>query len=206
MTHPIVALAGSFRRIAAWISFTGLALLLSCTPVFSIHPLSSGKDIVFEPQLVVTWFDPEDATDTGVFVIEKLGDDAYKIALTDSKKNSTDTDSFQAHLVKLEDHLFLDAVQSDFRKAGEDVVVFEVPAHMIARISLDGDILNLKFLGADWVQKSLKAGAISIRHEDQDDGTPVLTAGTTELQKFVLDHVNDDDAFSGFELTLHRKK
>jgi hypothetical protein len=206
MTHSISILAGNPRRIVAWVLFVGLALLISCAPVLSIHPLYTGKDIVFEPQLVGTWFDAEATTDRFVFVIEKLGNDAYKVAMTDPANQPTVTYTFEVHLVKLGDHLFLDAIQSDIQGTGQDLSAFAVSGHMISRISLDGDVLSLKFLGVEWVAKGLKAGSISIRHEDQDDGTPVLTAGTTELQKFALDHVSDDDAFSGYDVVLHRKK
>ncbi len=194
------------RRAAMCVALTGLALLSSCGPVFSIHPWYTDKDIVFEPRLLGTWFDPTDTNDHDEFVIEKSGGNAYTITLTDPEKKPTEANSFEAHLFRLGDHLFLDATQSDIQVAGENVDVYAVSGHMLARVSLDGDVLNLSFLDDDWMQKGLQAGTISIRHEDQDDGTPVLTATTAELQKFALDHVSDDKAFSAGAMKLQQKK
>ena len=56
--------------------------------------------------------------------------------------------------------------------------------------------LQMGFLNADWLDKLLKKSPRALRHQRQgEDKGFVLTASTKELQKFLLKHVNDKDAF-----------
>jgi hypothetical protein len=204
MTLPKLTLKRNGRRAAACFALVALITLISCAPVLSLHPWYTDKDVVFEPGLLGTWIDPTGDSTTVVFA--KLNDKAYEVTLWDPSKKVSTAQSFEAHLVKLGDHLFLDAVQDGIKVEGDDVAVLAVSGHMFGRVAFAGDSLKLSFFDDEWVQKSLKAGTISIRHEDLDSGDIVLTATTQELQKFALDHVNDDNAYTGGIDELHRKK
>jgi len=196
------------RKLAICIPIATLVLLCSCVPVLSMRPFYTEKDQTFDPRLLGTWFDPADKDSQGTITIERTaenGHDAYSITLADPSKKPVEKEAFEAHLFRLEGHLFLDVVQTKVYEGDDDMLILEVPAHMLGRVTFDGDVLNLTFLDDDWVKKNLENGNFSIRHESADDGTPLLTATTAELQKFALDHVNDNDAFSVDVKNLHRK-
>jgi uncharacterized protein with PIN domain len=76
-----------------------------------------------------------------------------------------------------------------------------IPAHSFMRVSLEGHVLRLAFFDLDWLKKNIEQNKVTIKHERRDD-TIVLTASTEELQKFVLEHV--EEAFLFEEESLHR--
>ena len=169
-----------------------LSLLVACGPAFSIHPLYTDKDGVFDPALLGTWIDS--TGDTSPLIFERGDADSYK-AITQLNDNTNVDSVFEVHLVKLGGRVFLDAVQTKNRIAGQGVELgLAVPAHILGQVSVEGNVLHMSLLDQEWMGKQLKAGKISIPHEDVD-GDLVLTASTLELQKFVLDHADDAEAF-----------
>lgn len=180
-----------------------LSLLGACGPVLSIHPLYTDKDVVFDPALLGSWIDPTDKTGSPL-VFEGGGSNSYKASMR--LGNNTNVDGiFEVHLVKLQGRLFLDAIQTKNRISGEETDLgITVPAHVLGRVFVEGSSLRLNLLDEDWIKKELKAGNISIAHEELGEDI-VLTASTPELQKFVLTHAEDEGAFSASS-PLQRKK
>jgi hypothetical protein len=66
---------------------------------------------------------------------------------------------------------------------------------MMGRVWLGKDSLEVHFLKEDWVRERIKAGAFPLGHVG-DSGDPLLTASTDELQKFMQEHADDEDALS----------
>lgn len=187
----------------AAVLIVALIFLCSCGPVFSIHALYTASDTFFEPRLLGTWLDPKDAKQPPI-VFERDGTAAYRISMVDSTNTSV-TETYEAHVVKLGGQLFIDVVQSDVKDANGSLDVFQVPGHILGRVSLGENDLTIHFLDEDWMKAGLQAGSISIPHEMLDDGAPILTASTAELQKFVLDHA-EEKAFSVEMGPLQRRK
>ena len=78
-------------------------------------------------------------------------------------------------------------------------------AHWFFRVANDQNNLHLDYIDDDRLAKSLEQKSVQISHlliahagkdEKSDDRELLLTAATPELQKFVLEHVNDDQVFS----------
>jgi len=197
--------------LAAFIGVSALVLLSACAPVFSIHPYYTNKDLTFDFGLVGTWIDESDKNEKSAVIIERMdsgGTSGYSIKLTQITKqpsNPPASEEYDGYLFKLGSQEFLDAVESNVQSGDEDVLVLALPAHMLFKVSLEGDELTLSYLDDDWVKKNVESGKISIRHEAGDNETPVLTAQTDELQAFVLAHVNDKDAFSSLTPMRRRK-
>jgi len=83
-----------------------LALLLTgCAPVDSLNPLYTSKDVVFDETLLGQWGSPGDGLD-----FAKQGVNGYRIVLSakDDDTGQTITLVFDAHLVELQGHCFLD--------------------------------------------------------------------------------------------------
>lgn len=168
-----------------------LSLLGACGPVLSIHPLYTDKDVVFDPALLGTWIDPTDKAGSPL-IFERAGNNSYKASMRLSDQARVDG-IFEVHLVKLQGQVFLDAVQTRNRISGQEVDLgIAVPGHVLARVSIEGNALRLNFLDQEWIKKELKSGKISIPHEEVDQAV-VLTASTSELQKFALEH--EEQAF-----------
>jgi hypothetical protein len=192
------------KRIAApLMAVLLLCLLAACGPVLSIHPLYTDKDAVFDPALVGTWVDPHDSSSAPI-IFERSSNNSYK-AITRLDKDTSVDQIFEAHLVKLNGRLFLDAVQTKNRISGqEEDMGIAVPGHMFARVSIEGDSLRLDLLDQDWIKDQLATGKTSIGHEEVD-GDIVLTASTSKLQEFIVEHAGDKGAFEQ-SAPLQRKK
>ena len=194
------------RSLIALFAIGAVLCLVSCRPVLSLHPWYSDNDVVFEPALLGSWFNPTEKDTHAAFIFEKSGPNSYTATLVDFSETQHLDLVFNAHLMRLDGKLFIDAVQKSARVRGQDVDTgIVVPGHLVGRISIQGDVLRMKLLDDDWVKKGIEAGTISIEHENVD-GVPVLTASTPELQRFLLAHADDSQAFSEKTDNLHRRK
>jgi len=108
---------------------------------------------------------------------------------------------FIAHLLKLEDHLFLDLFPDNVGvKEMDRIDVYKlhlVPAHTFLKVHQIAPQLQLGALNPEWLSKLLKKDPTAIQHAKGgfDNDAIILTAPTPDLQKFVLQHVNTPDAF-----------
>jgi hypothetical protein len=180
---------------------TGIVgLTLAGCFVPSINPLYTEKDLVFDPALVGTWGKPDD---TQRWVFAREGDKAYTWQVIE--KESTNT--FRAHLVRLGEQRFLDALlvrtSDNWPGVGRPAVVVR-PAHIFFTVELTNSTLQLRGLNPEWIDKLLKEQPKEIAHEwlkepDNSDegGRVLLTASTAELQRFVLKYAEHPKAFAG---------
>jgi len=160
-----------------------LALLCSGCLALSVHPLYTDEDVFFESALIGTWAEDKDG-DTWAF--ELLEEDAYRLIITEDGEAS----NFVAHLLRLEDHTFLDLFPEELEHGNGWYQFHFLPVHTFFRLSLEGDKLELAFLDPEWLKDRSKAGELQLYHEFRDDQI-ILTASTEELQKFVLAHVEE---------------
>lgn len=58
------------------------------------------------------------------------------------------------------------------------------------KIRFEGEALFVSTPDPDWLEKSLGEGVSDLKHERLDE-TILLTAGTEELQQFLLAHANE---------------
>ena len=70
-----------------------------------------------------------------------------------------------------------------------------ISTHMMGRIWLTKDSLEIHFLKDDWVKAQVKAGAFPLANVDVE-GSPILTAKTDDLRKFMQAHADDQEALS----------
>lgn len=183
------------------ISVFVLILVLGMTGCFvlSVHPLYFDNDLVFESGLVGTWGEKEHEKDLSeLWIFKKSGDKSYRLIIRDEEEGEG---MFEAHLLKLGDHMFLDLYPEEPETGSEFYNMHVIPAHSFIRVSLEGHVLRLGFFDLDWLKKNIEEGKVSIKHERRDD-TIVLTASTKELQEFVLKHI--EEAFIFEEESLHR--
>jgi hypothetical protein len=186
--------------------FVLLILMPGCL-VKSLHPFYTEKDLVFKQELIGTWTDPDSATwvigqhkSFNGFNKDASPEKYYDISFSDKKGTS----KFTAHLFMLDNGLFLDFYPQDI-ETGTDLGNFHlIPAHSLAKVQLEGDKIMIRWYNEEWLVKLFNQNRVRIAHErvpyDQDDHNRdnfqvILTAPTSELQKFIIKYGNDPEAF-----------
>lgn len=114
------------------------------------------------------------------------------------------------HLIRAGDGAYLEFMPGGSGKATQMNVHLRV-AHWFFRLTNDDKNLQVAFVDDDRLTKTLQAKSVEVAHvlikPDTDEGSQdphlALTATTAELQKFVLDHVNDGQIFAD-TLKYHR--
>lgn len=206
----------SIRRIASdgrakkALFYLLAALLGGCVPVMSLHPLYTEKDVVFEERLLGKWVDdPNSPETTWQFNRIEEPNNAYNLIFSDEEGKKG---SFAAHLVRLQNRLFLDVYPSEPPREMEDPnkselpynSFFLIPAHTFIKIDFIGRKLKMCLTNDEEMQKLLKEEPNAVKHTFIEDKL-ILTAPTKELQNFVLKYAEDKRVFKS-EIVLGRKK
>jgi hypothetical protein len=188
----------ALARITAFIA---LALLLSgCGPANSLYSLYDSDDSVSEDHLLGSWQpvvnDPHDSEkdERWIFATSKNHKFyAFKMGTVGEKGGYV----AKARLVRLGNNLFIDFEGESEDEASKDSVIpFPmITTHMIGRVWVEKDTLQLRFLDEDWVKKQAAAGAFSLPHLNVD-GNQIITAQTDDLRKFIEAHADDKEALS----------
>lgn len=183
-------------RIRTIMVALGLAVLVAgCVP--SLHPLFTEEDLVYDPALVGTWAEEEGED---IWIFRKSGDNAYDLIYSQKGVPAR----FDAHLVRIEEFLFLDTYPGEPDIKNDFYVVHLVPAHTLSRIWIEGDILRYAMLNLGWLKRMITEKKVDIAHERVDKEI-VLTASTKELQEFFFKYAEDEEAFPDPK-ELHRQK
>lgn len=176
-----------------------LPVILSGCLVTSLHPLYTGNDVVYNEELTGSWKNT-DGDDTWLF--EEKSDRSYRLSISDEKS----TGKFEAHLVSLDDNLFLDLFPEEPENAEEGAgnqwyYLHLVPTHSFMAVSIEGDSLRLGLLQPDWFKDKIDQGTdIDVKFEVRDDDRYLLTDSTEGLQRFLLEHGNDKDFYKLYSL------
>ena len=188
-----------------------LAILVGgCVPVMSLHSLYTKEDIVFDEKLLGTWVDdPNNPEITWEFMRIDDPNNAYKLIFSDKDAQKG---LFDAYLVKLKEHLFLDIYPSEPPWEQEDPnklkwpfnTLFLVPVHTFIKIDSLEPKLKMRLTLEDEMKKLLEEDPNAVQHTFAEDKL-VLTASTKELQAFVLKYANDKRLFAD-ETVLARKE
>jgi len=184
--------------------------MCGCVPVISLHPLYTKENVVFDKKLLGTWVDDPNKTEM-TFNYESINEPkkAYKLIFAGQ---DTLKGSFIAHLVKLNDMLFLDIYPSEIPWDLEDPnesdwpfnSLFLIPAHAFIKIDSVGPKLKMRLMLETQLKKILEENPEAIAHVVVED-RPVLTASTKELQAFILKYADTDKLFTD-EIVLERKE
>lgn len=191
--------------------FYMLAVILGgCVPVISLHSLYTEDDVVLDKKLYGTWVDDANSPKT-TWEFESIDEpkNAYKLIFTDEEGQKG---SFVAHLVKLQDRLFLDIFPSELPWEQEDPnkidwpynTLFLIPAHTFVKIDSIEPQLKLRLTLETDMKDLLKENPNAVKHTSIRDRT-VITGSTKELQEFVLKYADDKRLFTD-QVTLSRKE
>ena len=188
-----------------------LAVILGgCVPVISLHPLYTEKDVVVDKKLYGTWVDDANNTKT-TWEFKSIDEpkNAYKLIFSDDEGMKG---SFVAHLVKLQNRLFLDIFPSELPWEPEDPnkmdwpynSLFLIPAHTFVKIDSIEPQLKLRLMLESKMEELLKENPNAVEHTSVGDRL-VITGSTKELQAFVLKYADNEKIFTD-QITLSRKE
>ena len=188
-------------KIKNMLPFTLAFVLAGCIPVWSLHPLYDDQHIAFEEKLLGTF--TEDKEDTNITWEFTRADEPNTYQLIYSSVSKDEPNGmkglFEAHLVKLDGHLFLDIFPSndELKQMKWSInLFFMLHVHTFAKVEIVDSQLNIWLSDDDGLKKLLKQDPNAIKHELVEGGEPVLTASTGQLQEFVLKHVDDSRIFT----------
>ena len=179
------------RRLRAILLFATLPLLSGCEfPVRSLHPFYADENLIQDSRVVGRWKN-EDTKD--IWEFSKTDKKGYKCLIRDTDGKST---IFEAHLMEIQEKMFLDIFPQEPNSA---LSLYEgihlLPVHTFAFVKQIEPALRLSFPDRDWLLKLLKENPVAIRHEALGSSDLILTASTDALQRFWLEHLDNEDAF-----------
>jgi len=180
------------------LSLVAYGILLTGCWVLSVNPLYTEEDSIFEQGLIGTWADSA-GSDDGSWTFRIAGERVYRLV---TKEEDEPDGIFEAHLLRLGGHLFLDVYPQEPKSGSEFYRNHVIPAHSFWKVSLEGYVLVLYYLDPEWLRENIDQKKIEIKHVRRGD-VIVLTASTAELQEFILQHL--DDAFADDPLVLYHK-
>lgn len=104
---------------------------------------------------------------------------------------------FEPSRLRVGDGLYLELIPGEPTVDGTNLELRLTSTHWFDRIWIDGDELRLASLDGAWIQKMADHAALDISYErtGENQKDVVLTAPTEDLQRFVVDHADDEEAF-----------
>ena len=164
-------------------------LLSGCIPL-SLHPIYTGKDVVFDAALVGNW-DITDSRDS--WTITRNGQTHYKLVYTDEDHKQGE---FVAHLVKVKGTLFLDLFPVATKSSQNYFyAVHLLPVHSLFQVIRTKPTPQLAVLSEDWLRKYRVRHPSAIRYEEVN-GNIYLTGSPREMQRFLVAHLKTKGAFA----------
>ena len=162
-------------------------LLVGCVP--SLNPFYRESDVKFDERLLGSWKPKEEGKE--IWTFERGENKSYRLTAKADAKTSV----FSAHLFAVQEKLFIDLqpdpkaldVQTDWSQ------VSMVPAHLLVRVNDIGN--TLKFSMLDFAEL-LKNKPSALSHQILEGERIVLTASTTELQRFITAHLDTKSDWS----------
>jgi hypothetical protein len=95
----------------------------------------------------------------------------------------------------VKDRLFLDFFPKDPELEQNDFYkIHLLPVHTFMKVEQIEPTLKMATLNSEWVGKYLEENPEAVAHDEVDDRL-VLTAETKELQAFLLEHADNEDAW-----------
>ncbi len=143
------------------------------------------------PNLDLSAFDIDDFTvDEEEGITEKL----YLVLYEDLENESIDSSIFIGAVGEFNGAYFLDLSVFDIAPSSNLKQSHYFPVHTFSKLHVVDDSLNIEFFKDSWIEELIENNRIRITHE-KENGEILVTASTSELQKFVTKYAHDKRAF-----------
>lgn len=182
------------RYLPFFLIVIATAFIAGCIPT-SVYPLYTDEDVIFDNKLLGMWYDPDEPLGD-VWMFKRWGPETYKLQIyKEHRLSGPPASEFDVTMAKIGNQTYLDFFPREPEDMDDFYNLHLVPTHSFYRIRItedtwtgrDQDTLWIGLPDLEWLQQNLKSGKINIKHEKRDDMI-VLTASTSELQKFVKEY------------------
>lgn len=177
-------------------------LLASCS-VRSLHPIYDEASTISKTEILGIWKDG----DSTIYEIEAENTSSYTTKQSDgyllkifNPKNDSNLVKMYIHLVEIDQQIFWDLFPTDEYENNIPGVMTEnlLPVHTFGKMEIQPDLLKVYYFKGDWLAHLFEQNKIRIPHEKittSNGSSIVLTASTSELQKFILKYHKEIKAF-----------
>jgi hypothetical protein len=169
----------------------GMAMLSGCAPAVSIHPLYTAQELAANLPVEGNWVE-----ESGEVWRVTKADDGYDVTVLHAGE-SPSAEAYNVHFFALNGLNYADATSKSDPGLG-------VSGHVLVKISLQGDRMQVALLDDAWVKKMVQAGLAPKYETSESNGQVILTASTSELQEFLLLHAGDPGAWEDDDGVLQR--
>jgi len=175
-----------------------LAMLTVLTSgcIYSLNPLYTAKDVVFNPALIGEWVEKEDAE--GTLKFEKQEQDGYLVSVVYEGEQKL----LIAHLVQVGDSLFLDFFPRVEETEKDFFFARMIPVHGFVKFEIRDDSIVLTVFDYDWLEEMKKNNKIDLPFWEEDGA--VITASTAEIRNFIINKVLKDNKAFGRPMEYQR--
>jgi hypothetical protein len=171
----------------------------------SLLPLFTPGESLAMPGIVGTWVEDGDdpnGDDPLVLTFRPLGNDGYEMTLTEGSRVTRGT--FAVRFGRLQDDRYWDLTALPLDHEEGLWTEHRLPLHSFARLRWEEDRLEVRLVEAGRVKDAIQEGRLEVPHlELATDHDLMLTASTAELQRFLVEHAEQDDLL-GDPIVFHR--
>lgn len=201
-----------------------LTCLLAIVCVFSgcdfdqsVNPFYLSQDVVVDARFAGDW-KGVDSEENSALSVKTLAEDSYNVELTqwDKSKKEKVNWTFEGHLFKCADKLYVDLLPTAFRVSGKknkfqtsvDDLGFLVALHTATQVDLDGGRLSLSWTVSGDSSSLFKKEDQASRERElarKKRRQAILTMPTERLQQEVLGGPPDGDSLMEFGMHFVRR-
>lgn len=173
--------------------------------VYSVNPLYEDNlakpdpDLFYDQTLVGSWGSVDN--DCPWILIITANQQGYDLTMAPSPqcKSEEKTSKYEGHLVKLDNHVFL-----DLKPAQDEVCDSCLPLRSFFLARVEKDSLALTPINDEWLNNSIKQKTVML--ETLPNRPEILAASSKDLKAFMRKYADDKSAFQPSDnLTLKRK-
>lgn len=166
----------------AWL-LSIFCLMGGCIP-FSLQPVYTAEDLVFDEGLLGSWGSDSDLDD--VFKFENADGKGYRLSYRETEDDPPVV--FLVHLAQIGGHRVLDvtlANDSPLPDIQEEAAIHLLRIHSFYYVKRDGDTLSFRTFDQDWLKERSEKGLLWVKHQQVNDQL-VFTDTTERMQRFLV--------------------
>jgi len=207
------------KKASIILGFTFLLIFLSSC-LTTLHPIFTEKDLAYDPKLIGTWNIEREgnkervtisnlATENSVELpgnISHIKQKGYLISY--QHEQGENPERYIAFLARIGKYLYLDyypAYKKEDQKLDEFAGAHWVKMHTSYRVEILNDgSFELSQLDGSYVESLIEQKKIRINHEMGVYDNIVITASTSELQKYLIKYSDEPEAYES-KKTIFKK-
>jgi hypothetical protein len=207
------------KKVPIILGFTFLLIFLSSC-LTTLHPIFTEKDLAYDPKLIGIWNIEREGNKERVTIsnlatenslelpgnISGIKEKGYLISY--QHDHGEDPERYIAFLVRIGKYLYFDyypAFKKEDQKIDELFGAHLVKMHTSYRVEIlnDGNF-ELSQLDGSYVKSLIDQKKIRISHETSADDNIVITASTSELQRYLIKYSDEPEAYDS-KKTIFKK-